>query len=80
MDLIESAMHRALKLGKVVHQENNRYDYRPSNLKVFSDQSTHTLYHHYRRREAEGVRHSFTLEEWLEHHGEAVVWAGDEAD
>ena len=61
-------MCRGLKLGKAVHYENNdRDNYRPSNPKVFLSQSAHTLYYHYRRREAEGIGHLFTLEEWLEH-------------
>ena len=74
-------MGRALKPGEVVRHENNdKDDYHPANLKVFSGQATHTLYHHYLRREAEGVGHLFTLEEWLEHHEERVVWTGDKTD
>ena len=51
-------MGRALKPGEVVRRENNdKDDYHPANLKVFSGQATHTVYHHYLRREAEGVGH-----------------------
>jgi hypothetical protein len=61
---------RLLEPGEVVHHENEiKSDGHPLNLRVFSSQSKHMLYHHYRRREARGVQHLWELEAWLELHG-----------
>ena len=65
---------RPLKPEEVVHHKNgDRGDYHPDNLGVFSSTAAHARYHHYVAREASGVQHLFSLEEWLAAHGEKVV-------
>lgn len=64
---------RQLEPGEVVHHANgNPRDNHPNNLWIFSSQRAHALWHHYRWREARGVRHLFPLEELLRVHGEWV--------
>ena len=77
-DMAELAMGRQLQADEVVHHDEGKTDFHPENLKVFSSQSAHTRYHHYLRRQAEGVGHLFELDEWLALYGEAVVWSGSD--
>ena len=55
------------------HANGDRGDNHPDNIWLFSSQRAHMLWHHYRWREARGVRHLFPLEELLLSEGEWVA-------
>lgn len=58
---------RPLEPWEVVHHIDGRHeDDHPDNLMVLSGPRAHALLHWYERREAQGVQHLFSLEEWLE--------------
>ncbi len=73
-DMAALLLGRPLAPGEVVHHKSgDKQDHHPDNLGVFSSAGAHTRYHHYVTREASGVQHLFSLEEWLAAHGEKVV-------
>ncbi len=60
---------RPLRRGEVVHHDNgDRGDGHPENLVVLPSQRLHMVLHAYKRREARGVQHLWSLDEWLELH------------
>ena len=63
----ELKVGRKLRPSEVVHHENgDPRDNHPDNIRVFKSQSHHMRYHHFLRREAQGVIHLFDVETWLE--------------
>lgn len=57
---------RPLRPGEVVHHENSdKRDNHPDNIYIFSNHRAHMLYENYRRREAQGIKHLFTIDELL---------------
>ena len=73
-DMASLVLGRPLKPGEVVHHENDdKSDWHPDNLRVFSSNGAHSRYHHYLKREASGVGHLFSLEAWLAAHGEEIL-------
>jgi hypothetical protein len=63
----EEKLGRGLKPGEVVHHEDgNKQNNVPENIRVFASQREHMLFEHYKEREARGVGQLFTVEEVLE--------------
>ena len=63
----EVMLRRELKPGEVVHhRDGNPLNNVPENLMVLASQRHHMMLEHYQDREANGVRHLFPLETWLE--------------
>ena len=59
-------LQRALRPGEVVHHKNGiRFDNRPSNLLVCSNQSVHMIIEHFERRKESGAIPLFTDAEML---------------
>ena len=57
---------RPLRPGEIVHHlDGDPTNNHPDNLVVVPSQRLHALLEHYRRREAAGVQHLFSLEELL---------------
>ena len=68
--MAEWKLGRPLKEGEVVHHEDgDRQENHPDNITIFSNQRAHMLYENYRRREAAGISHLFTIEDLLKTHG-----------
>jgi hypothetical protein len=66
----EEKLGRPLRAGEVVHHEDqNKNNNHPDNIVIFSSQRAHMLYENYYLRERAGVKHLFTIEEWLMMHG-----------
>ena len=50
----------------VHHEDEDKANTDPANLKVFANVGDHNRYHAYLRREARGVIHLFGVEVWLD--------------
>ena len=63
----EALLGRPLEPGEVVHHEDgDKANLHPSNLRVLKSQRHHMVLEHYRRREARGIAHLFDLETVLD--------------
>lgn len=70
----EQKLGRPLKDGETIHHEDgNKKNNSKNNVFIFSSQTAHMLYENYYLRERAGVKHLFTIEEWLELHGHWFV-------
>jgi hypothetical protein len=63
----EWKLGRKLRPGEVAHHEDgDRENNHPDNIRVLPSQRHHAFLEHYRRREAKGIQHLFDVEELLE--------------
>jgi hypothetical protein len=66
----EQKLGRKLGPGEVVHHnDGNKSNNQPDNIFIFSSQRAHMLYENYYLRERAGVKHLFTIEEYLKIQG-----------
>ncbi len=62
----EWKLGRKLEPGEVTHHEDsNRENNHPDNIRVLPSQRHHAFLENYRRREARGIQHLFDVEELL---------------
>lgn len=62
----EEVLERELQPGEVVHHnDGDKTNNAPDNIRVFASQRAHMLFEHYMEREARGVGHLFDVEEIL---------------
>lgn len=52
------------------HYHNDKEDWHPDNIIVFSSHRAHVLYENYELRRQQGINHLFTIEEILTTRGE----------
>jgi hypothetical protein len=63
----EWKLGRKLRPGEVAHHEDSdRENNHPDNIRVLPSQRHHAFLENYRRREARGIQHLFDVEELLE--------------